>query len=313
MPAATSHVVAWLRRVQARPFRGAVAGLPARMSRYDLHSHSTASDGALSPTQLVERAHHAGVEVLALTDHDTLDGVAEARVAAAARDLALLAGVEVSVTWNGSTIHVLGLNVDPDNAALRDGLNGLQRFRDWRAGEIARRLAQRGIGGALEGALRFRRGRLLGRTHFAHFLVEAGHAATVRDVFKRFLVKDKPGYVHGQWTSLAQANGWIRDAGGMPVIAHPARYRLTRSKLKRLLGEFVELGGIGLEVVSGSHSLDETRCMAAVSREHRLHASCGSDYHGPENPWIDIGRLRALPSGCIPIWHAEEWPPECAA
>jgi predicted metal-dependent phosphoesterase TrpH len=281
-------------------------------ARYDLHSHSTASDGTLTPEQLVQRAYAAGVDVLALTDHDTLDGVSEARQAAAAEALTLVPGVEVSVSWNGITVHMLGLNVDPDNGALREGLRQLQAFRDWRAGEIARRLAQRGIGDALEGASRLRRGRLLSRTHFARFLVEQGYAASVGEVFKRFLVKGRPGHVKGQWASLEQAAGWIQSAGGMPVIAHPARYRLTRTRLNRLLGEFIDAGGVGLEVVSGSHSVDETRHMAAVAREHRLFASCGSDYHGPENPWIDIGRLRELPKGCTPIWCAGEWSPECA-
>jgi len=277
-------------------------------ARYDLHSHSTASDGTLAPGELVRKAHAAGVDVLAVTDHDTLDGIAEAQQAAAALQLKVLPGVEISVTWNAMTIHVLGINVDSGDSGLRAGLHELQLYRDWRAREIARKLEKSGIGGALEGAARFRKGALLGRTHFAHFLVEQGHAPTVRDVFKRFLVKDRPGYVRGEWTSLAQAVGWIRAAGGMAVIAHPARYRLTRSKLKRLVGEFAGHGGVGLEVVSGSHSVDEMRHMAAVAREHHLFASCGSDYHGPENPWVDLGRLRPLPQGCTPIWEATGWP-----
>jgi len=277
-------------------------------SSYDLHSHSTASDGTLAPAALVQRARGAGVDVLALTDHDTLDGVDEALRSAAALQLALLPGVEISVTWSAMTIHVLGLSVDPANAQLRQGLSQLQTFRDWRAQEIARKLERAGIGGALEGAARFRTGALLSRTHFARFLVQQGHAVSLREVFRRFLVKGKPGYVRGEWTSLAQAVGWIRKAGGMAVIAHPARYRLTRSKLKKLLGEFVDSGGVGLEVVSGSHSVDEMRHMAAVAREHRLFASCGSDYHGPDNPWIELGQLRSLPHGCTPIWEAGDWP-----
>jgi len=277
-------------------------------SSYDLHSHSTASDGTLAPAALVQRARGAGVDVLALTDHDTLDGVDEALRSAAALQLVLLPGVEISVTWSAMTIHVLGLSVDPANVQLRQGLSQLQTFRDWRAQEIARKLERAGIGGALEGATRFRTGALLSRTHFARFLVQQGHAVSLREVFRRFLVKGKPGYVRGEWTSLAQAVGWIRKAGGMAVIAHPARYRLTRSKLKKLLGEFVDSGGVGLEVVSGSHSVDEMRHMAAVAREHRLFASCGSDYHGPDNPWIELGRLRSLPHGCTPIWEADDWP-----
>lgn len=277
------------------------------MLRHDLHTHSTASDGTLAPAELVGRAREAGVDVLALTDHDTLDGYREAAHAAGA-SLRLIAGVEISVTWNNQTIHVLGLNVDPDCRALLDGLGGLLAFRDWRAGEIARKLESAGVAGALEGAAKFRQGRILSRTHFAHYLVAQGRAASVREVFRHYLVKGKPGYVRGEWTALETALSWIRAAGGLPVIAHPARYRLTRSKLARLIGEFRECGGVGIEVVSGSHSLDETLHMAAVSREHGLLASAGSDYHGPHNPWVELGRLRALPAGCEPVWQAPRWP-----
>jgi hypothetical protein len=278
------------------------------MCRHDLHSHSTASDGTLEPAQLVLRAQQAGVGVLALTDHDTLDGCAEAAQAAAGRPLELVPGVEISVTWNGMTIHVLGLNVDPGCRPLLEGLTGLMAFRDWRAGEIARKLEQAGIGGALEGARRYQRGRILSRTHFAQYLVEAGRAPSVRQVFRHYLVKGKPGFVNGEWAALETALDWILAAGGLPVIAHPARYRLTRSKLARLIGAFREAGGVGIEVVSGSHSLDETRHMAAVSREHGLLASAGSDYHGPENAWVGLGQLRPLPQGCTPVWTADNWP-----
>jgi predicted metal-dependent phosphoesterase TrpH len=275
---------------------------------HDLHSHSTASDGALEPAQLVARARDAGVDVLALTDHDTLDGYAAAARAAAQARLRLVAGVEISVSWSGLTVHVLGLGVDPHCDTLLQGLDGLLAFRDWRAEEMARKLAAAGIGGALEGAARYRQGRILSRTHFAHYLVETRRAPSVREVFRHYLVKGKPGYVRGEWTSLDTALGWILDAGGLPVIAHPARYRLTRSKLARLVGEFREAGGVGIEVVSGSHTRDETLHMAAVSREHNLLASAGSDYHGPHNPWVELGRLRDLPPGCSPVWEAPEWP-----
>ncbi len=275
---------------------------------HDLHSHSTASDGTLPPAQLVDRAQHAGVHVLALTDHDTLDGYAEAAQAAAGRALRLLPGVEISVTWNAMTIHVLGLNVDPRCRALQEGLRGLLAFRDWRAEEIARKLDNAGIAGALQGAERYRQGRILSRTHFAHHLVAAGRAPSVQEVFKHYLVKGKPGFVRGEWAALDAAVAWILAAHGFPVIAHPARYRLTRSKLARLIGEFQEAGGVGIEVVSGSHSRDETLHMAAVSREHGLLASAGSDYHGPHNPWVELGRLRPLPQGCRPVWEADGWP-----
>ncbi|GMQ84378.1 MAG: PHP domain-containing protein [Gammaproteobacteria bacterium] len=283
------------------------------MCCYDLHSHSTASDGTLSPAALVGTARAAGVDVLALTDHDTLDGVAEARRAAAELDLTLIPGVEISVTWKAMTLHVLGLSVDPDNPALLAGLQDLRVMREQRAQQIGHKLAKAGISGALEGARRQSRGRILSRTHFAYFLLETGRAASVQDVFKNFLVKGKPGYVRGEWASMEQVLGWIRGAGGLPVIAHPARYRLTRSKLGALVGEFREAGGEGLEVVSGSHNRDETLHMAALSRTHRLFASCGSDYHGPEKPWVKLGRLRGLPEGCAPIWHADAWPVTAAA
>jgi predicted metal-dependent phosphoesterase TrpH len=296
--------LAGLRRGQSALHSGTIE----TMCCHDLHSHSTASDGSLTPTQLVARAQRAGVDVLALTDHDTLDGLDEAARAAAGGALRLVSGVEVSVSWQSMTIHILGLNVDPGCQSLLQGLDRQLAFRDWRAGEIARRLEKAGIGGALEGAGRYRQGRILSRTHFAHFLVDVGRASSVRDVFKRYLVKGKPGFVGGEWASLEEALGWILDAGGLPVIAHPARYRLTRSKLARLIGEFRAAGGVGIEVVSGSHTLDETRHMAAVSREHHLLASAGSDYHGPHNPWVELGRLRDLPQGCIPVWEAADWP-----
>ena len=275
---------------------------------YDLHSHSTASDGTLNPVELLERARAAGVDVLALTDHDTLAGIAAAADAARAAGLSLVSGVEISVSWRHMTIHVLGLNVSPAHQPLLDGLADLQAYRVWRAEEIARKLEKSGIAGALEGARQYCKGNILSRTHFAHFLVGAGRAASVRDVFRHFLVRGKPGYVGGQWASMEDALRWITEAGGLPVIAHPARYGLTRTKLERLVSEFREAGGVGIEVVSGSHSRDETLHMAAVARTHELYASCGSDYHGPEKPWVELGRLRSLPDGCTPIWQAQGWP-----
>lgn len=275
---------------------------------YDLHSHSTASDGSLAPARLLERARTAGVDVLALTDHDTLAGVAEAQAAAQTAGLTLIPGVEISVSWRHMTLHVLGLNVSPDHQPLLDGLAVLQDYRVWRAEEIARKLEKNGIAGALKGAQKHCRGGILSRTHFAHFLVEAGRAASVRDVFRHYLVRGKPGFVGGQWASMEDALGWIRAAGGLPVIAHPARYGLTRTKLNRLISEFREAGGVGIEVVSGSHSRDETLHMAAVARTNDLFASCGSDYHGPEKPWVELGRLRGIPDGCTPIWQADGWP-----
>ena len=272
-------------------------------SLHDLHTHSTASDGTLTPTELVVRAARVGIQVLALTDHDTLNGIAEAQAAAAELGLTLIPGVEISVTWGGRTIHILGLGLDPTASALNAGLLGVREYRDWRAKEIGLRLAAKGVEGAYAGALALAADeRFVGRTHFARFLVQRGYAATVRDVFNRYLVKGKPGFVTGDWASLEEALGWIRDAGGQAVIAHPARYSLTGFKMRHLIGEFRELGGVGIEVVSGSHSRDEAFLYAQRARDASLLASAGSDYHGPEHPYMELGRLPNLPAGCTPIW-----------
>jgi 3',5'-nucleoside bisphosphate phosphatase len=272
-------------------------------SLHDLHTHSTASDGTLTPTALVARAAQVGIQVLALTDHDTLDGISEAKAAAADMGLTLISGVEISVTWDGRTLHILGLGLDPAAPALNAGLRRVREYRGWRAREIGQRLAAKGIEGAYAGALALAADeRFVGRTHFARFLVQHGYAATVRDVFNRYLVKGKPGHVRGDWATLEEALGWLRAAGGQAVIAHPARYGLTGFKMRRLIGEFRELGGVGIEVVSGSHSRDEACLYAQRARESSLLASAGSDYHGPEHPHLELGRLPKLPPGCTPIW-----------
>lgn len=273
--------------------------------QYDLHTHSTASDGTLAPRELMRRARAAGVRVLALTDHDTTEGIAEARDAASGLEMQLVSGVEISVTWQRQTVHVLGLHIDPGNSVLQEGLAALRRFRDWRAEEIGRRLEQHGVKGALEGARAQSQGPLISRTHFARYLVQTGHFPDVRKVFKHYLVRGKPGHVPGDWASLEQALGWIHAAGGTAVVAHPARYKLTRRKRLRLLGEFMESGGAALEVVSGSHSRDENFVMAQYAKELGLLASAGSDYHGPESPWLELGRMPRLPDGCIPVW--KDW------
>lgn len=270
---------------------------------HDLHAHSTASDGTLSPAELMRRAHEAGIQVMALTDHDTLEGLPEAAAKAQALGLGFVPGVEISVTWNGGTVHIVGLGVDPQHSGLQEGLAGMRGFRDWRAEEMGRRLAKAGIEGIFELARGYSNGRLISRTHFARALVETGHADSVRGVFKHYLVKGKPGFVEGEWADLSDAVGWITAAGGQAVIAHPARYRMTRTKLRKLIAAFVDAGGVGIEVVSGIHSRDEYFTMAAHARDFGLLASAGSDYHGPENPWIELGRLPELPSGCKPIWH----------
>lgn len=250
----------------------------------------------------MRRAKAAGVKVMALTDHDTLSGLAEASRQAAELAMGFVPGVEVSVTWQGATVHIVGLGVDPANDVLQRGLAGLREFRDWRAEEIGRRLGRAGIADAFERAKGLSNGFLISRTHFARFLVEAGHCPDIRSVFRKYLVPGKPGYVTGQWAELDDAVRWIRAAGGQAVIAHPARYKMTRSRLRRLADAFVAAGGEGLEVVSGSHSRDEYFSMAQLSRDFGLAASAGSDYHGPEHPWIELGCLPDLPPGCRAVW-----------
>ena len=217
--------------------------------------------------------------------------------------MSLVPGVEISVTWRGRVIHVLGLGVDQAHRELQDGLKVLRRHRDWRAEEMGRALEKHGIEGAFEGAKALSNGRLISRTHFARFLVARGKAETVGGVFKRFLKQGKPGFVKGQWADMGDAVAWINGAGGQAVVAHPARYNLTHSRLREFLGEFRNQGGVGLEVISGSHSRDDALRMARYARDFGLRASAGSDYHGPENPWIEMGRLPELPEGCTPIWR----------
>lgn len=273
---------------------------------YDLHTHSHYSDGQLAPAELVARAAANGVEVLALTDHDSTEGLPEAHAAARERGIELVPGVEVSVTWNNLTIHVVGLRIDVAQPELQQGLQRMREFREWRAEEIGRRLHKAGIEGATEGARRFARRGLVSRTHFAQFLVAAGHAPDVKRVFKRYLVSGKPGHVPGQWATLTDAVAWIRAAGGQAVVAHPARYKLTATRLDKLLGEFRAAGGAGMEVVCGSHSRDDAFRFAHLAGRFGLLASAGSDYHGPENYYMDLGPLPPLPEGCTPVWQGWE-------
>jgi len=271
---------------------------------YDLHSHTHFSDGTLTPTQLVERARAQGVDALAVTDHDSTDGLAEARAAAAAAGITLIDGVEVSVTWHGRTVHIVGLKIESSCGELQQGLARLRAVRDWRAKEMDRRLARHRIANMLEGARARAGGAIISRTHFAHELVARGHATDVRDAFKHFLTQGKPGHVAGEWVTLDEAVGWIRIAGGTAVIAHPGRYKLTATKLRELIADFKSAGGVGIEVLSGSQGPNEAAYLARVARDHELFASVGSDYHGPEKPWVELGRLPSLPEGCVGVWEA---------
>ena len=274
----------------------------------DLHSHSTVSDGTLTPSELLAHAAKQDVEVLALTDHDSVDGLDEAAIAAKQHGIKLINGAEISIMWKGQTIHMVALGIDPSYQPLRDGLASICEYRSWRAEEIGRRLAKKRIEGAYEGAKAYAKGSLIARPHFGRFLIEKGYCKDMREVFKKYLVRGRPGYVPGKWAEMDAAVSWVRGAGGIPIIAHPARYRLTAGRLRTMLGEFKECGGLGIEVVSGSHTPDECNTMAAHAERAGLLASQGSDYHGPENPWVQLGRLTPMPDNCNPVWQSEFWP-----
>ncbi|MET0202803.1 MAG: 3',5'-nucleoside bisphosphate phosphatase [Casimicrobiaceae bacterium] len=273
------------------------------MIRYDLHCHSTYSDGLLPPAEVVRLAASRGVEVLALTDHDETAGLAEARAAALEAGITLVNGSELSVTWEGETIHVVALGIDPGNATLSAGLADVRSGRDARARRIADSLAGAGIRDAFEGAKVYVTSEaLISRTHFARFLVDTGHARDVKDAFKRFLTLGKPGYVPHAWATLPDALSWINAAGGDAVIAHPGRYRLSTADMRRLLAEFRERGGAAIEVLSSSHTPAQNDEYATLARVFGLKGSCGSDYHGPGESWMDFGDLPPLPVGTTPVW-----------
>lgn len=272
----------------------------------DLHCHSHVSDGALAPAEVARRAARAGVEVWALTDHDQLAGLDEARVAAADEGMRFIDGVEISVTWRGSTVHVVGLRIDPHNETLRSGLERVRGGRRERAQRMAQDLARSGIDGALEGALRHAENpEMVGRTHFARHLVEVGAVADTKGAFRSFLVPGKPGYVPHQWAALADAVRWIRAAGGEAVLAHPGRYGFSSGAMESLLQEFRDAGGEALEVVTGSHSADHARHFAAIVRQYGFAASRGSDFHGPDEG-AEFGTLPPLESDLRPVWR--DWP-----
>ncbi len=274
------------------------------MLNIDLHCHSTVSDGLLTPTLLVEHAAARGVEVLALTDHDDVGGLEEARKAAAAHNITFIDGVEISVTWRSHTLHIVGLGIDPRYPPLVQGLASIRDGRTVRARNMAAQLDNAGIHGSFEGARRNAGdGHLIGRLHFARFLVQQGYAADVRSVFRKYLVKGKPGYAPHEWISLGEAVGWIRDSGGRAVLAHPGRYKLGNAALDELLREFRAQGGEAVEVITSSHTPEQSLLFASHSRRLGLLASRGSDFHGPGESYFDLGRMPPLPPECIPVWH----------
>jgi predicted metal-dependent phosphoesterase TrpH len=269
----------------------------------DLHCHSVVSDGTLTPEQLAERAYANGVRLWALTDHDELGGQQRARAAASSLGMGYLSGVEISVTWMGQTIHIIGLGIDATHAGILEGLRRTREGRGNRAKQMADQLLKAGIPGAYEGAMHFAGNlELVSRTHFARFLVEQGVCRDTDQVFKKYLVEDKPGYVPHLWAKLDDAVAWVKGAGGVAVIAHPGRYKLSSMQMDELYKHFKEIGGMAIEVVTGSHSPNQYQTYSKIAQHYGFLASRGSDFHDPEESYIDLGTLPHLPDHLTPVW-----------
>lgn len=269
----------------------------------DLHCHSVVSDGTLSPEELAERAHANGVQIWALTDHDELGGQDRARAAASTLGIQYLSGVEISVTWMGHTIHIVGLGINATHIGILEGLRRTRDGRGNRAKLMAEQLLNAGIPGAYEGALLFAGNpELIARTHFARFLVEQGVCRDTEQVFKNYLVENKPGYVPHLWATLDDAVSWIKAAGGVAVIAHPGRYKLSAMQMDELYKHFKDIGGIGIEVITGSHSPNQYQTYGKIAQHYGFLASRGSDFHDPQESYIDLGALPHLPDNLTPVW-----------
>lgn len=264
---------------------------------YDFHMHSNISDGSLSPTELVDRCAEAGLKTIALTDHDSIDGLEEAGQACRARGIRLVHGTEISATWNDKNLHIVGLNIQTDNGTLNAGLKGLQEMRQERAESMAKRLAKVGIPNALEETAKIAGGGMITRTHFSHFLIDHGYCRRPDQVFKRYLGQGKPGYVKTEWPALETVVDWITDAGGYAIVAHPQRYNLSATKMRNMLGNFAEMGGHGLEVIVGNGAPQDRNAGHNWASRFNLLASAGSDFHGRATPWIKLGNLPPLPAG----------------
>ncbi|MCC4797400.1 phosphatase [Enterovibrio norvegicus] len=273
---------------------------------FDLHSHTTASDGRFSPAELVKRAVDFRVQVLAITDHDTVAGIEPAKQAVLEADLPLhiVNGIEISTVWQNKDIHIVGLNIDLDSPELNALIAQQAERRDVRAEQIAERLEKHRMPGALEGTKALAGDVPLTRAHFARWMVEQGHVKNMQAVFKKYLTRGNPGYVPPNWCTIAEAVDVIHKAGGQAVIAHPGRYKLTAKWLKRLLEAFKEAGGDGMEIVQPQQSPVERRQLADYAIHYGLLVSQGSDFHYP-SPWLELGRNLYLPKGCEGVW--ESW------
>jgi hypothetical protein len=274
------------------------------LENYDLHNHSTRSDGLLSPTELIELAARLGVDAIALTDHDTTDGLEEADSAARRAGIELVPGVEISVSWGDTTLHVVGLRVDPSASALAEGLEGIRTGRHARAERIGDALAKLGFDGTFAGAYALAENKqMLGRTHFARHLVETGVVKDIQAAFDKYLAKGKPAYVSHRLASLEDAVRWIRESGGVAVLAHPGRYKLKPMMRGEMLADFKRLGGEAIEVVTGSHRPEDYPTWQRLAIEHGFLASRGADYHGPGESPAEPGSLPQLHASLTPVWH----------
>lgn len=278
------------------------------MPAIDLHSHSRYSDGSLSPTELVALAAKAGVKALALTDHDSVSGVPEAQAAADQHGITLIPGVEISAAWGVHNVHIVGLQVDIHHPVLVAGLAQQAGARERRAIEIGQRLEALGLTGAYAGALALaREPASISRTHYGQWLFASGHVSTVQQGFDRYLGPRKPASVPMPWASLEDTVSWILQAGGVPVLAHPGRYPLSRTKMREMMSAFQAAGGVAIEVATATEKPDMVKYLGQLAQQRGLAASQGSDYHGKPTPWIALGRFPSLPKGCEPVWQRWGW------
>ncbi|MDQ7089524.1 MAG: PHP domain-containing protein [Methylococcales bacterium] len=273
------------------------------MTKYDLHSHSTASDGALSPTELIIRAKAQAVTTLALTDHDTVSGIEEAMAVAKSMGINLMPGIELSTTWHKRCLHIVGLNINPHSTRLVEGIKNQQMIREKRAKAIGLKLEKKRITGAYEAVVKAANGGMITRSHFADFLLKENYVSRGQEAFDRYIGEGKPAYVATIWVELEEAIHWIKAAGGVAVIAHPLRYKMTATWMRRLLAEFKEIGGDGIEVITGRSSKDEIQLSYNYAKKFELAGSVGSDFHTPKNKWVELGRFSQLPEGIQPIWE----------
>jgi len=272
----------------------------------DLHSHTIASDGTLSPEELVSLARENAVDVLAITDHDSVESLASAQIAAESNGIQLVPGVEISTRWSGQDIHVVGLGIDASASVLRDGLKIQCQTRINRAVKIANKLEKHGVNDALIKAQEIAGRESVGRPHFARYLIEIGFVKSFDEAFKKHLGAGKNAYVAIEWATIEEAITWIQDSGGLAVLAHPGRYRMTRTKLRALIKAFKVWGGDAIEVCTPNHEPHMISYLAKLSQDFNLLASQGSDFHTPDTPWVKLGRMPMLPSECDPIWREEK-------